>query len=259
MKRLAVPVVLTVVFASTGSLIAACGGTGCLHVNQRSDYGCQSAQPTYSNTQFPGTCRDCKNEFAYALWGDYCTTKRRGPAYRLPRYQSSPQCVSSLGHACESGCSTDEGVHSHEQPIQPHPADAPVPAEPQDPTPPQDQPASTESSPDASALDVQRQNLATPSGSIPPEPPSYYSAPRSKDKFRPGPNVAAEVDEQTMPTGASPNSTGPETEEAIKRSIDDAIEKALESNGTPDAQEALDDRSARGRSSFFRLFRLRSR
>ena len=145
MKRLALPVVLSVVFATTGSpLFGACDGNSCRTAraaNCGCQESCQPAPPVYHNTEFPGTCRQCKDNFAYSLWADYCQTKRSGPAYRLPRRPSCIQCGPTLGESCGSGYEPGHTVHgdhgygegsSHHQ-VQSYPtpaaASAPAPAQ----------------------------------------------------------------------------------------------------------------------------------
>ncbi|MFC1759468.1 hypothetical protein ACFL2H_11995 [Planctomycetota bacterium] len=272
MKRLALPVVLSVVFATSGSpLFAACGVNGC-NAPPSSDCGCQDsrqiAPPVYHNTQFPGTCRDCKNEFAYSLWADYCQTKRHGPAYRIPRRDGCSPCGPALGGACGTGCEAGHGIASgnavegtvdQHQHVQRYPtaidADAPSPIRYGD------------------TLDVKSNNAEVPHESerftesesaMPPEP-TDYAAPHSDASSADAP--VAEVDETDVPENATfetpseDRPTGQETEEGIRRSIDNAIERALESgtNRAPNAtNDELEDRSAKHQPSLFRIFRPRN-
>ena len=259
MKRLALPVVLSVVFAMTGSpLFAGCFGNSCRQTAQPSDFDCNEsfddAAPVYGNTEFPGTCGECKDKFAYSLWADYCQTKRRGPAYRLPRHKSCLQCGPTLGE-CASDCAAESGTtdagdsvtSGGNQRVQPYPTGEND----------HDHAAPIESQPVATELDLRQR----PHAPLPPES-TYYGAPRSNSSIDSEPGVPAEFDEATMPSDAALDAPArEETEDTIKRSVDDAIERALESSGrqAPEPSDILLDRSAKNRPSLFRIFRPRSR
>lgn len=278
MKRLALPVVLSVVFATTGSpLFGACDGNGC-RTARASNCGCQEsyqpAPPVYHNTEFPGTCRECKDNFAFSLWADYCQTKRSGPAYRLPRRPSCIQCGPNLGEACGAGCDPGHAVvgehgyapegSSHQQVhAYPTPAAAKAPSSVQSTD-------AVDANSEAVEPEVVGELPAAPEAPSPRET-TYFGAPRSDNSEAVEDAAAtrgavAEVDESTMPTEPGSASdelpAGQETEDAIRRSVDDAIERALEA-GSGDApsgtNDALDDRSAKHRPSFFRIFRPRNR
>ena len=267
MKRLAISVVLTVVVTSSGSLIAACGNGVCQHSATHGN--CQHSQPVYHNTEFPGTCRDCKDEYAYSLWADYCNTKHRGPAYKLHRHKSCLHCGPRLGDSCGAQCPCGQH-HGHanasvvapnNDSVQPYPAagatnnEEPTEAGAPDELVPPSEPQAT---PDQ--IDAEGEAFAPNSPALLPPETRYFGQPRSKNVSTTDGNGIAEFDEETMPDAPVPGALdGFGTEEEIKQSVDEAVEKALESGGEAPTPREFDDRSAKKRSSLFRIFRPRSR
>ena len=244
MTRLALPFVLTVVFAYSGFLQA-----GCNHPAHASDCRCNEAAPCAYNTHFPGTCRDCVNGFAYSLWADYCQTKRHGPAYRIPRHRGcltncQPACRSCGSQACDSAVPV----------VNPEPAAAAEPTEAAasidiDPQP-------TPRSPRADYFGAPRHHPIR----------TYPESPLDHDVSVEQP--AAEFDETTMPATIENTLKAPVAPvpvdydaDAIKRSVDEAVDEALEAAGdaSEGATDEIDDRSANYRQPWLKIFRPRSR
>ncbi|MCA9217536.1 MAG: hypothetical protein KDB27_30920 [Planctomycetales bacterium] len=220
MMRLALPAVLIVVLATSGSLAAECSRPACDGNLQ----GCHGVQPA-CNTNFPGDCCEEKNLFAYSLWSDYCQTKRRGPVCRLQRPISFNNCgpaVSSNCNACQSdGVAVPNSAEAHADSlihVQPYPAT--TPENPADlPTPAELRPEPAEiDAPEVGAPEVGAPEVGAPEVGAQEESESRGA------QNSPGiePPELPDLDVNKNDAGSAE-----ESEEAIRRSVDEAIDHAL--------------------------------
>lgn len=247
MTRLALPVVLTVVVAYSSVLHA-----GCNHPAHASDCGCNESAPPAYNTNFPGTCRECLNGFAYSVWADYCHTKRYGPAYRIPRSRGCTSCSTVVHGQSVSGSTCDTPATHHSSVVEPIAVSpSPVVAQP---------------SPS---------NTVVPRPSPPVPSTSYFGEPRKIEKpALPEPNhdeslleePKAEIDETALPEAPADDVDTPvapmpvESDiDAIKRSVDEAVEDALESANGNSRNFADEQRSANYRQPWLKIFRPKNR